>query len=81
MAETMEAIRNETEATPAETSPVKPEDIHLPPPSFWPIVLAFGFACIVGGLALNIGITVAGVIIVLVSAIGWAIEPLHEEGH
>jgi cytochrome c oxidase subunit 1 len=62
---------------------VKPEDIHLPPPSFWPIVLAFGFCCILGGLALNIAMTISGVIITLVAAIGWVIEPIHpaEEPH
>jgi cytochrome c oxidase subunit 1 len=56
---------------------VKPEDIHLPPPSFWPIVLAFGFCCIVGGLTLNIAMTIVGVVITLVAAIGWVIEPVH----
>jgi len=65
----------------AETT-VKPEDIHLPPNSYWPIILAFGFALIVGGAALSIAVTIVGVIITLVAAIGWVIEPVHEEeGH
>jgi hypothetical protein len=67
-----------TETTP---STVKPEDIHLPPNSYWPIVLAFGFSCILGGLALHIALTITGVVITLVSAIGWVIEPVTEEGH
>jgi hypothetical protein len=62
-------------------SNIKPEDIHLPPNSYWPIVLAFGFTCILGGLALNVALTIVGVIITLVSAIGWVIEPVTEESH
>lgn len=60
---------------------VKPEDIHLPPNSYWPIVLAFGFSFILGGLALNIALTIIGVVVTLVAAIGWVIEPVTEEGH
>jgi cytochrome c oxidase subunit 1 len=56
-------------------SSLKPEDIHMPPPSYWPIILAFGLSCIMGGLALNLSLAIIGVIITLVSAIGWVIEP------
>ena len=65
----------------AETT-VKPEDIHLPPNSYWPIILALGFSLIVGGAALSIAVTIVGVVITLVATIGWVIEPVHEEeGH
>jgi hypothetical protein len=65
----------------AETA-VRPEDIHLPPNSYWPIILAFGFSAIVGGLALNIALTILGVFITLIATIGWVIEPVTEEkGH
>ncbi len=57
-------------------SQIKPEDIHLPPNSYWPIVLAFGFTCLVGGLALHIAMAIMGVVITLVAAIGWVIEPV-----
>jgi hypothetical protein len=76
MSEAIETI-NEEVAAPK----VRPEDIHLPPSSYWPIVLDFGFTCIVGGLALSIAMTIVGVIITLVAAIGWVIEPVTEEGH
>lgn len=76
----------ETKVQPSESTGkpvVNPEDIHMPPSSYWPIVLAFGFSSIVAGLALNIAITVVGLVITLVAAIGWVIEPVHgeEEGH
>ena len=60
---------------------IKPEDIHMPPNSFWPIILALGFVLIIGGLAINLAITLVGVIVTLVSAIGWVIEPVHDEEH
>ncbi len=61
---------------------IKPEDIHMPPNSFWPIILAFGFVLIIGGLAIHFSMSIAGLIITFVSAIGWVIEPIHpEEGH
>ena len=55
---------------------ITPEDIHMPPNSFWPIVLALGFVIIIGGLAISWPMSIVGVIIVLVSAIGWVIEPV-----
>jgi hypothetical protein len=76
MTTNVEETKNEAE--PAIT----PEDIHLPPSSYWPIVLAFGFSAIVAGLALNIAISIMGIVITLVAAIGWVIEPVHvEEEH
>jgi hypothetical protein len=81
MAQTLEATSQQREGTGEVTPLVRPEDIHLPPPSYWPIVLAFGFSCILAGLALNLALAVIGVIITLVSVIGWVIEPIHEEEH
>ena len=44
---------------------------HLPPPSFWPAVLALGIALILTGLILNIVMLAAGVIISVVSTVLW----------
>ncbi len=63
-------------------SKIKPEDIHMPPSSFWPIILAVGFILIIGGLAISVSFSIVGIIITLVSAIGWVIEPVDtEENH
>jgi len=64
-------------------STIKPEDIHLPPNSYWPIVLAFGFVLVIAGLALSLALALTGVIIAFVAGIGWVIEPVHDEseGH
>ncbi|RME74745.1 MAG: hypothetical protein D6784_09345 [Chloroflexi bacterium] len=58
-----------------EKAQVKPEDIHLPANSYWPLVLAIGFGLIVAGLALNIVMVIIGVVITLTAAVGWVIEP------
>jgi cytochrome c oxidase subunit 1 len=60
--------------------------IHLPPPSYWPIVLAFGILLTFGSLIFrNIDgvwnnlwwLSVAGVLTVTVSIFKWAFEPGH----
>lgn len=75
MTTNVEETRNEAATKPTIT----PEDIHLPPSSYWPLVLAFGFSSIVAGLALNIAISIMGIVITLVAIIGWVIEPVHAE--
>lgn len=49
-------------------------DFHLPAPSFWPILLAFGLALISGGVIWGFYISVVGVIVLLVSIAGWTLE-------
>ena len=72
-----------SEEITATESKIKPEDIHLPPNSYWPIVLAFGFVLVIAGLALNLALAVTGVVIAFIAGIGWVIEPVHDEseGH
>ncbi len=53
---------------------ITPADIHMPPNSFWPIVLAFGFVLTTAGLALTWPLSLLGVVICLISAIGWVID-------
>lgn len=49
--------------------------IHMPSPSYWPIVLAFGLPVITFGLIYSHLISIVGGIIVLFAAFGWALEP------
>jgi cytochrome c oxidase subunit 1 len=48
--------------------------IHMPSPSYWPIVLAFGLPIITFGLIYSHLISVIGGVIVLFAAYGWALE-------
>jgi cytochrome c oxidase subunit 1 len=49
--------------------------VHLPSPSFWPLVLAFGLPIIGYGLIFNLWLCVVGGLIVLLGFVGWALEP------
>jgi cytochrome c oxidase subunit I len=61
--------------------------IHLPPPSFWPVVLAFGITLLFVGLIFRqaagflndiwLFTTIGGALIVLGSIYAWAFEPGH----
>jgi cytochrome c oxidase subunit 1 len=63
------------------------EGIHLPSPSYWPIVLALGLPFIGYGLIFNLWWAAIGGIIVVAGIYGWALEPPdddenpHDHGH
>ena len=69
-----------TDDLTAAEAEIKPEDIHMPPNSYWPILLALGFALILAGAAINVALAVAGVILFLVALVGWLIEPGYAMG-
>jgi CubicO group peptidase (beta-lactamase class C family) len=47
-------------------------EVHLPPPSIWPAVIAVGAAVIGWGFMLKPPVVIAGVIIIVMGAAGWA---------
>jgi cytochrome c oxidase subunit 1 len=57
--------------------------IHLPSPSYWPIVLAFAFPLIAYGVIFNLAISAVGVVVLVTALYGWALEPATDEeaGH
>jgi len=59
------------------------EGVHLPSPSYFPIVLAAGMPLIGYGLIFNRLIAIPGAILVLFGLFGWAFEPSTEpdDGH
>ncbi len=50
-------------------------DVHLPAPSYWPIVLCFSFPLIGYGLIFNLGFAFVGGLIALAAVYGLAMEP------
>ena len=52
--------------------------VHLPSPSYWPIVLAFGLPFIAWGLIFNLWFCVLGAICVVAGIYGWVMEPSTE---
>jgi cytochrome c oxidase subunit I len=50
-------------------------DVHLPSPSYWPLVVAVGLPIIAYGLIFNLGIAAVGGVIVLLGGYAWGMEP------
>jgi cytochrome c oxidase subunit 1 len=59
----------------AEQEAAADPHIHLPSPSYWPIVTAFGVPVIGLGIIFSIPLAIVGAVIVLLGAYGWALEP------
>ncbi|MQC17215.1 MAG: cytochrome c oxidase subunit I [Chloroflexi bacterium] len=57
--------------------PERPEHlhIHMPPPSYFPLVVATGVALVGVGLLSHVGVSVSGALIVVYGVWGWALEP------
>jgi cytochrome c oxidase subunit 1 len=63
----------------AETADVAQQgdatDVHLPSPSYWPLVLACGFPFLGYGVIFHLGWAVLGLLIIVVALYGWVMEP------
>ena len=51
---------------------------HLPSPSYWPIVLAFGLPLVALGLIYTLWLTGIGLLFVMGAMFGWSLEPATE---
>jgi len=55
--------------------------VHLPAPTAWPIVLAFGFTLLIAGLLTDVSITILGAILAIVACVGWFLDVFPHEQH
>ncbi|MGD9997518.1 MAG: cbb3-type cytochrome c oxidase subunit I [Ilumatobacteraceae bacterium] len=55
-------------------------NIHLPSPSYWPIVLAASLPLIAYGIIFSPLLAVGGGLVLIAAAFGWALEPSVEPG-
>ncbi len=51
------------------------EGVHLPAPSYWPLVLALSLPIIGYGLIYSLWLTIPGGFVMIMSLYGWALEP------
>lgn len=63
---------------PAPEPPKVPRGVHLPPPSFLPVIVSLGFALIGAGLAFrpddqiaNLFVVVPGIVVMLLGIFAW----------
>lgn len=55
-------------------APRASEELHLPGPSYLPVVVAFGITLAIVGVVISLFITVAGLIITVVGVVRWVRE-------
>ncbi len=53
---------------------------HLPRPTYWPVVLAFGIALLAWGIVTTFAITVIGLVLLALGLGGWIGELRHGDG-
>jgi cytochrome c oxidase subunit 1 len=51
------------------------EGVHLPAPSYWPIIVAFSLPIIGYGLIFSLWLTIPGLVLFLSAMYGWSLEP------
>jgi len=57
------------------------ETIHLPAPTAWPLVLAFGCTLLFAGLVTNGFVSVLGGVLIIFGSVGWFRQVLPHEAH
>jgi hypothetical protein len=70
-----------TETTQHKAGPAYRETIHLPAPTAWPIVLAFGCTLAAAGLVTSLWVTVFGAVLMVAGCVGWFRQVLPHEVH
>jgi cytochrome c oxidase subunit 1 len=77
---TGKVVRIATGAEVAQKGDAK--DVHLPSPSYWPLVVAAGLPLIGYGLIFNLAFAAVGAVIVVLAAFAWGYEPADDpEAH
>ncbi len=59
---------------PEEPVPPPGEAVHLPGPSYLPVIVAFGVTLAVIGIVLSLFITAAGLVITTIAVVRWVRE-------
>ncbi len=57
------------------------ESVHLPRPTAWPIVLAFGFTLLIAGILTHWVMSILGTVLLVMGCVGWFKEVLPHEQH
>jgi cytochrome c oxidase subunit 1 len=55
--------------------PGNPEGVHLPSPSYWPLVISAGLPFVAWGLIFNLWLCLPGALMIIGGIYGWVLEP------
>jgi hypothetical protein len=58
-----------------------PDNIEMPAPTAWPLVLAFGFTLIAAGMVTAASVSILGAMLTIAGAVGWLRQVLPVESH
>jgi hypothetical protein len=58
-----------------------PDNIEMPAPTAWPLVLAFGFTLIAAGMVTAASLSILGAMLTVAGAVGWFRQVLPVESH
>jgi hypothetical protein len=64
-----------------KSEPAHGEMIHLPAPTHWPVILAFGCTCAAAGLVTSLWVSLFGAVLIVAGSYGWFREVLPHEAH
>ncbi len=64
-----------------KSGPAHGETIHLPAPTAWPIILAFGCTAGAAGLVTSLWVTAFGAVMMVAGCVGWFRQVLPHEAH
>ncbi len=70
-----------TDTAQHKAGPAYPDTIHLPAPTAWPIVLAFGCMMAFAGLVTTYWISAFGGVLIIAGCVGWFRQVLPHEAH
>src|ERR1700691_4285594 len=58
-----------------------PDNIEMPAPTAWPLVLAFGFTLIAAGMVTAASVSILGAMLTIAGTVGWFRQVLPVESH
>ena len=67
--------------TPRRQPEEPPEPVHMPDPSYWPLVMAIGMIVMTAGALGSLSVVLVGVAVTLLGLFGWAFEPPYRGEH
>ena len=74
-------FEHQNSAGPSSEGWSKPQGMHIPEPTYMPVVMAIGMICMLWGIVTTYLITLVGVVLFVISILGWIGELRHEHGH
>jgi hypothetical protein len=82
--DTVTVVSSQGTSAHPEQHGAEEEHIHLPGPSYWPILLAASMAFTLIGLMIDVSFAAAGLLLAFIFGIGWAMNwglESHQEAH